>query len=274
MAVERDTFERALHMWPEWTASLEKSRLDLGYDLAAPIESRIDWIEANYPDIRAKAQSELDRLQLPPNLFQYWEDCLYCDYLDAKGRVHFDRITRNSGYLNLETGEFTLGNKSLPPLPFEQEIVWYDDEDINRPWVRLEIKVHPSFFTHEMLNEAAEDGYRSMAHIVHYHGYQEHPVLKIINRSKVKPNPRKKEAIRRSRANEIDFEGLLAEEWRTEDTQQKLGECRAEYQIQPMMLANAEKALKNRVYNRIKTWFTTQGLAVPRLKHKGRWWRE
>ncbi len=269
MAVERDTFERALHMWPDWSASIVKCRVDLGYDLAAPFKFRINWIDETYSKIRRKAQSELDRLKLPPNLFQYWEDCLYCDYGDVEGRVHYDRITRGFGYFDADSDVFTLGNKSLPPLPYDQGIVWYDDEEIDRPWVRLEINVHPSFFTHTMLKEAAEDGYRSMSHIVSHHGYEEHPVAKIINRSKVKPNLRKKEAIRRFQANEVDFEGLLAEEWRTEDTQRKLGEYRAKYE-----LAKGEKTLKNGVYNRVATWFKTQGLAVPKLKHKGRWWRE
>ena len=35
--MDRGTYERALHLWPEWRHSIEKSRLELGYDASWPV---------------------------------------------------------------------------------------------------------------------------------------------------------------------------------------------------------------------------------------------
>ena len=63
-----DTFETALHMWPDWADSIDQSRLDLGYDVAAPIESRIDWIEAR---IRRTESIFDEAVVLPPTVMAH-----------------------------------------------------------------------------------------------------------------------------------------------------------------------------------------------------------
>ena len=74
------TYERMLHLWPECGKSIEDSRTLLGYNVNAAIDVRIEWIEENYPLLSGRAESELQRLDLPGNLVEYWEDCFYVDY--------------------------------------------------------------------------------------------------------------------------------------------------------------------------------------------------
>ena len=48
--MERETFERALHLWPEWEKSIVDSRRTLGYDRTWPVDEAVRWINANYAD--------------------------------------------------------------------------------------------------------------------------------------------------------------------------------------------------------------------------------
>lgn len=92
--MERQTFERALHAWKEWHNSIRQSRKLLGYNPKWPKDTCIGWIEEHYPAIREQAEEELKRLELPPTLYQYWEDCLYSDYLRQDGKTDYGKITR------------------------------------------------------------------------------------------------------------------------------------------------------------------------------------
>lgn len=133
--MERQTFERALHSWEDWHQSIERSRETLGYDSAWKKETCIKWIEVNYPAIKNQGQKELERLQLPPTLQGYWEDCFYSNYR-MEGSSVYSRITRR-------LSEF----KSIPELPFDYGITWYEEEDVQGPWLRVEIKLHARFAT-------------------------------------------------------------------------------------------------------------------------------
>ncbi len=163
--MERQTFERALHAWDEWHNSIEQSRRLLGYDPQWPKDNCIDWIEEHYPTIREQAKDELERLELPPTLRQYWEDCFYSDYRTEDGKTDYRKITR-----------FLSKRKSLPHLPCDHGVVWYDNEDIHDPWLRVEIKLHARFATKELFNYAAEYAYDTVKSHLWSENVQPHPV--------------------------------------------------------------------------------------------------
>jgi len=167
--MERQTFERALHEWDEWHESIIKSRQLLGYNPKWSRDECIDWIEGqhgqerHYPAVRGQALAELKRLELPPILRTYWEDCFYSDYQAEDGTVKFDKITRRLSE-----------RKSLPDLPCDWGVVWHGNEDIHDPWLRIEIRLHARFATREVFNYAAKYAYESTKSYVEK--VQEHPV--------------------------------------------------------------------------------------------------
>ena len=163
--MERQTFERALHAWPEWHDSIEQSRELLGYNQKWAIENCIDWIEKHYSDIRGQAERQLQLLELPPTLRQYWEDCFYSDYKTEDGNIDYSKITRRLS-----------DRKSLPDLPCDHGVVWYENEDIHDPWLRVEIKLHARFATKELFDYAATYAYKSVKSHLWSENVQPHPL--------------------------------------------------------------------------------------------------
>jgi hypothetical protein len=164
--MKRQTFERALHSWPEWHNSINKSREFLGYNPKWPETKCISWIEKHYnPEIRGRARSELERMGLPPTLREYWEDCLYSDYVDKTGKINYSRITRR-----------LLGVKSLPELPYDHGMVWHENENVDNPWLRVEIRIHERFVTRELFNDAAEFAYEAVQSHLSDRKVKPHPV--------------------------------------------------------------------------------------------------
>ena len=115
--MERKTFERALHSWPDWHDSIERSRKHLGFNVRWPINIRRGLIKKRYPEIREQAEAELKRLDLPPTLREYWEDCFYSNYRARDSKIDYREITR-----------FLSKRKSLPHLPCDHGVVWYEEE--------------------------------------------------------------------------------------------------------------------------------------------------
>jgi hypothetical protein len=163
--MERQTFERALHAWDKWHNSIEQSRKLLDFDSTWPKDTCINWIEKHYPTIKKQAENELKRLELPLSLRQYWEDCFYSDYKTQDGRADYSKITRR-----LSEG------KSLPELPSNHGVVWYEDEDIHDPWLRVEIRLHARFATKELFDYAARFAYESIKTNLRRSQVKEHPV--------------------------------------------------------------------------------------------------
>jgi len=163
--MESQTFERALHAWDPWYESIEQSRELLGYDPRWPKDNCIDWIEEHYQTIRKQATDELKRLELPPTLRQYWEDCFYSDYRTPDGKTDYGKITRR-------LSEW----KSLPHLPCDYGVVWHEHEDIHDPWLRVEIKLHARFATKELFNYAARYAYESVESHLRSENVQPHPL--------------------------------------------------------------------------------------------------
>jgi len=163
--MQKQTFERALHAWDEWPDSIEKSREMLKYDPSRPRDTCIGWIEKHYPEIRKRAEDELRRLELPPTLREYWEDCFYSDYKTKSGKTDFSKITRRLS-----------DRKSLPELPCDHGVVWYEGEDVNDPWLRVEINLHARFATKELFDYAARLAYDAVKSYRWRSGLKEHPV--------------------------------------------------------------------------------------------------
>lgn len=164
--MERQTFERALHAWGAWHDSIEGSREILGYDPGWPKDTCISWIEEHYAEkIRSRAEDELKKLELPPTLRQYWEDCFYSNYRTKDGNTDYSKITRRLSE-----------DKSLPDLPCDFGIVWHESEDIHDPWLRVEINLHARFATQELMNYATKYAYETVKGHLWRNIIQPHPV--------------------------------------------------------------------------------------------------
>ena len=46
--MEAETYQKALHLWPEWAESILSSRRDLGYDPSWPVAEAVAWIQEKY----------------------------------------------------------------------------------------------------------------------------------------------------------------------------------------------------------------------------------
>ena len=226
--MDRGTYERALHLWPEWRHSIEKSRLELGYDASWPVREAVDWIEANYSNrILPLTLAELKGLNLPSNLRTYWEDCFYCDFVREDVGVDFGKIRRRIAYEEVDrnrnpTGRWLPGNKSLPALPYEAGLIWYPDEDIHDLQVRIEVMLFSSLASRDLLKSAMDQIWQTLNHARRTGQWQEHPLSALIPKAKVNRSELIREALERYGRGEVDFEGLLVEEWETPDIQEQL----------------------------------------------------
>ena len=165
--MERQTFERALHSWNDWHESIERSRETLGYDPGWKRETCIEWIEKNYPVISNQAQSELKKMDLPPTLQEYWEDCFYSNYRTKGGKTDYSKITRRLSE-----------RKAEPQLPCDYAVVWYEGESVHDPWLRIEIRMHSRFATKKLFDYAAKYAYETVQSHRLRRGVKDHPLCK------------------------------------------------------------------------------------------------
>ncbi len=276
--MEAETYQRALHLWPEWDQSILGSRRALGYKPTWPVVEAVAWIETNYAkNIEARARAELVRMALPANLQTYWEDCFYCDYLRADGSVDFNKIRRRIAYeevdgLGEETGRWLEGNRSLPALPFSAGLVWYEDEDIHGPWLRIEVQVHAHLASRDLLDSAMDQAWRTITHSRDFSlggaSVGKHPLCSLIPLAKANRSETKRRALERWQRGEVDFEGLLAEEWQDAGIQQELRDAVVQFGGNPVQLERRHRDLQKRVYDRVRKWFPDP---KPRVAVKGQW---
>lgn len=273
--MEPETFERALHLWPLWRESLEQSREALGYVPNWPVEKAVEWINANYGEkIRPRAEAELRRLDLPENLFEYWEDCFYCDYRRPNGSTDFGKIRRRLAFEERDaqgglTGNWVPGQRSLPPLPYTASITHLAEEDIQDPWQRVEIMVFAPLASRDLLESAIDQAWRTVRHVQRTPGYSRpHPLSALIVRAKANLSERKRSALDRFKRGETDLEGLLVEEWGQPDVQAELSRLAEQYGGNPVTLKEKHRELQKRVYDRVRRWFPEP---KPRVKARGEW---
>ena len=280
--MEAETYQRALHLWPEWDESILSSRRALGYDSSWPVAEAVAWIQERYgEEIQPRGRAELVRLELPANLQTYWEDCFYCNYLRADGSVDFNKIRRVIAYEELDsrgekTGRWLDGNRSLPALPFDAALVWYEDEDIHGPRLRIEVQVHAPLVSRDLLDSAMDQAWRTITHTREYSfigaasAVGKHPLIALIPQARVNRSETKRRALERCQKGEVDFEGLLAEAWQDPGIKQELREMVGQYRGNPVLLQKRHREMQKRVYDRVRNWFPPP---KPRVAVKGQWRR-
>jgi len=278
--VEAETYQRALHLWPEWNESILSSRRALCYEPTWQVVEAVAWIEENYKEeIEPRARAELVRLALPANLQTYWEDCFYCDYLRADGIVDFNKIRRRIAYEELDglakkTGQWLEGNRSMPALPFSAGLVWYEDEDIHGPWLRIEVQVHAHLVSRDLLDSAMDQAWRTITDSRNFPlgeaAVENHPLTALIPQAKANRSETKRRALERWQLGEVDLDGLLAEECQDPRVQRELWAMVAEYRGNPVQLQKMHRALQKRVYDRVLKWFPDP---KPWIAVKGQWRR-
>ena len=280
--MEAETYQRALHLWPEWDESILSSRRALGYEPTWPVAEAVAWIETNYAEnIEPRARAELVRLELSANLQTYWEDCFYCDYLRPDGSPDVNKIRRRVAYEEVDgrsekTGRWLDGNRSLPALPFDAGLVWYEDEDVHDPRLRIEVQVHAPLVSRDLLESAMDQAWRTITHSSEYSvsggasAVGKHPLLALIPQARVNRSETKRRALERLQRGEVDFEGLLAEAWQDSSVQQDLQELLVRYRANPVLLRKNHRDLQKRLYDRVRNWFPEP---KPRVAVKGQWRR-
>ncbi len=273
--MERETFERALHLWPEWENSISESRRALGYDPAWPAKEAVKWIEANYPEpIRRTGEDELRRLNLPPNLLQYWEDCFYCGYTRDDGSVDFGKIRRRIAFEERDktgekTGRWMPAGKSLPELPYQAALTWDGEEDLNSSWLRIEVWISGPLASQNLLDAALSQASQTLKHMQRFsglRGFRAHPLSELIAKAKSNRSERKRSAVERYQRNEIEFLGLIEEEWQTAQVHEsalKIAKIDSAFTRE-----NEHRDLQKRVYDRVRKWLQEP---KPKLGRKGVW---
>jgi hypothetical protein len=256
--MERTTFERALHMWADWGESIINSRLILGYDPKWSKEQCLEWINRNYyPSVREQGEAELRRLELPPTLQEYWEDCFYSDYQAEDGSINYSKITRCLS-----------DRRSLPELPCEWAIVHYNKENLHDPWLRIEIRLHAGFATKEVFNYAAKWGFETVKEHLRQERIGPHPVARNINKAKVESPSWRALALKEWQRTEDIDETLrrlyFAPEVQT-NLEMKLSHRQTDYERRRI-----EKESRKHLRDRVTSCLKRAGIAVPRPKT--RWW--
>ena len=101
------------------------------------------------------------------------------------------------------TGRLTPGNRSLPQLPYNGSIVHYGNEDVNDPWVRIEVKVQAPLITRDMLGAAIDQGWKSFVYgFLSRQEMSRHPLLAFIQRAKGNMSEHKRQALERYKRGE------------------------------------------------------------------------
>lgn len=273
--MEADTLERALHLWQPWHESIRKSREELGYDPNWAVDRAVAWIEVNYEEVICpQAEAELCLMALPPTFQEYWEDCFYCDYMRRDGSVDFTKIRRRIGYEEtdrhgIQTGRWVPGNKSLPKLPYEASIAHYPGEELNDSWVRIEVMVHESFASRDLLDEAMDQAWLTLKDLRRWPGsWHPHPLVAYIPHAKANRSEVRRDASERFNRGEVDFEGLLEEQWLSSDNQAALRAIMNRHRADPTRLAKAHLAQQKLIYDRVRQWFPDP---KPKVSVKGEW---
>ena len=252
------TFERALHMWPEWTKSIETSRKELGYHQRWSKGRSVRWIERNISRVKEKGSEELARLDLPPNLQQYGEDCFYRDYLQTAGSVDYGKIVRR----------LAKKGKSLPPLPCDHGIVWHGDEDVDTNWLRIEIRVHSRFATREIFDYAARHAFSVLQGHISDRKIEPHPVATLINRAKV-ASPARTGNVLKVWNDLKNIDDTLNRLYFLPETQAELAQELSHWH-EGYERHNAEKAFRKQFRDRVTRTLKKFGIKLPGPKRK--WW--
>jgi hypothetical protein len=158
----------------------------------------------------------------------------------------------------------------LPTLPYEVAIVHYPEEDIDDPWLRIEIMVYEHMTSRDVLGSACEHAWLTLKTVrrLSEKGRQQHPISMLIPRAKSKVSQPKKVAMERIQRGETDFERLIEEEWQKADIQFELRHIIEKYSRSQVTLKRQHLAVQKKVYDRVRRWFPDP---KPKVSVKGEW---
>ena len=109
--------------------------------------------------------------------------------------------------------------------------------------------------------------WRTLNHAQESGRWQNHPLSALIPKAKANISERKAESLERFRRGDVDFEGLLMEEWQTLDVQEELRAV-IDYGSTEFERKNGHRELQKKVYDRVRKRFPDP---KPRVSSKGRW---
>ena len=93
--------------------------------------------------------------------------------------------------------------------------------------------------------------------------------MALISKAKSNASDRKRVALERIALGEVDFEGLLEEEWQTPQFRQELKTMQTKYRSNPGALKKNHREVQKKVYDRVRKWFPH-----PKPRVKGTLWRQ
>ena len=151
--------------------------------------------------------------------------------------------------------------------------MWYEGEDVHDPRLRIEVQVHASLVSRDILDSALDQAWRTITHTSGYSldgslGVGKHPLLALIPQARVNRSETKRLALERYQRGEVGFEGLLADAWQDHSLQHELREMAGRYRGNPVLLRKEHRYLQKRVYDRVRNWFPDP---KPRVAVKGQW---
>ena len=257
------TLERALFEWPRWRESIVSARVGLGYSPFPEGDQLARWQWDHNSEAYATGIGELEKMGLPGGPLNYWMACFYAEYTLPNGAIDYDSIR---DVFFAPQGSF--GEKLYPQawkLTAPSVRQPYGTTSIGTPF---SLEGTLELASGDILKEAI-----ATLRDVRKSKGRDHPLLKFVNSAKVRPQERKREAIRRLKAQAVDFEGLLREEWQTGDVQAELQRIHQEVGNNATQLKKRIAVVRRRVYNRVANWLRSEGIEPPKLKEKGAWAR-
>lgn len=254
--LSRQTFERMLHRWPNWSSSVKEARESpeiANYPLPESYEDRQKWINEHGGRLWQYAVRVMHRLDLPEHLWQYWLCCVYSDYEKSDGSIDYTKIMDFHGNKR---------ERADPPLPYKVSIETIGSGEFGP--VRIEI--HPSFLYRAIYEQAAIHAHK-VAQAFQKNGL--HPIFAYepwaraqSTRSNVKENARI-----RVFSGQCEIADILAEEAlrpqvlsEVEQIRKKGSRVEREKEL---------RILRHRVLTRVNKWFLD---IKPRPRLRQKWW--
>ena len=245
--MKASTYQLALHAWPPWDDAVVRVRKLVAFDPQWSKEQALAWMDANYATVlRPRVVAVLAGLKLPANLLEYFEDCVYADYIDDAGKPMLDRVRRTKS-----------GKRTVPPLPFDVVYEWTESEMTHQWQVTMRVDIDAGFVTRDMLESVAAAAWESelqMRKTSQWVIMEPHPVATLALTVKPSRSKKKQRALQRFLAGEVDFRGLMTEELWSEEIQEEITKVNDRYAEQPKAREKRIGWIRKKVYDRVRRW--------------------
>lgn len=257
--LSRQTFERMLHRWPDWSRSVKAAR-ELpeiaNYPLPESHKSRQKWIDEHGGRLWVFAVNVMHHLELPEHLWQYWLCCVYSDYESSDGSIDYGKIMAFHGEER---------QKIYPPLPYQVAVM--GDQARPGEFGPVKVEIHPSF-SYRALHEQAALHARKVAEAFSPHGL--HPVFNYEKWAKgqSRRSQRKADARMRVLSGKCDIIDILREEAESPQVRDELQRIKLKYKT--VYERNRQiKYLRRKIRVRVRDWFPDLK-PLPRISRN--WW--